>query len=62
MTIIWCIEDVFEAAENIDVSITHKEARRVIELMKKGHDCNYGMTWEHIQSYILDVIEERNKQ
>lgn len=30
--------------------LTDKQVAEVIELLERTHDCNYGITWEHIDS------------
>jgi len=42
----WSVDDVQQAAR-----AQHKieDAREVLSLLDKTHDCNDGITWEHIQ-------------
>ena len=56
----WHIDDVIEQAENHDAQLTEEEAREVLSLMDKYHDCNYGHTWDSMDSSIDIVLDQRN--
>jgi hypothetical protein len=55
----WHIDDVIEQADNHDEQLTEDEAREVLRLMDKHHDCNYGHTWDSMGSAIDDVVSRR---
>jgi hypothetical protein len=54
----WHIDDVIEQAEP-ENQLTEDEAREVLMLMDKRHDCNYGHTWDSMDSAIDDVVSRR---
>ena len=56
----WHIDDVIEQAENHDEELTEEEARKVLRFMDKFHDCNYGHTWDSMDSAIDIVLSQRN--
>jgi hypothetical protein len=56
----WHIDDVIEQAETHDEQLTEDEARDVLEFMDKFHDCNYGHTWDSMDSAIDIVLQNRN--
>ena len=70
IAIIWCVEDVIERAKQRDMDIatvlTEDDAIYILERMKDGHDCNYGVSWdvidvylqEHESEYLEDIKDE----
>jgi hypothetical protein len=48
ITISWHFTDVQE----VDDTLTNDEARKVLQLMKDGHDANIGINWETIGAWI----------
>lgn len=57
LIITWCVEDVSIRAEDNGVRCTKKMARKILDMMDKQHDCNYGVSWETID-YWLDNQEK----
>jgi hypothetical protein len=55
----WHIDDVIEQAENNGEQLTEDEAREVLRLMDKYHDCNNGHTWDSMDCYIDHVTTQR---
>lgn len=53
----WHIDDVIEQANCIE--LTEQEARDVLAMVSKRHDCNIGINWEVIQYWIDQIVEER---
>ena len=53
ITIIWCIEDV----KSLDDNLTDEQAREVLRLAEKYHDCNIGISWDVLSYYISEVLE-----
>jgi hypothetical protein len=45
ITITWSIHDVHEAVEGL----TDDQARAVLQLVKRSHDANQGISWETLQ-------------
>ena len=59
----WHISDVHSCANDFDDDeaneITDEEAQEVLRLMSKYHDCEVGINWEMIESWIDHVKEQR---
>jgi hypothetical protein len=55
----WHIDDVHNQAEIHDEELTEEEARKVLRLMDEYHDCNYGHTWDSMDSTIDLVLKQR---
>ena len=56
----WCIEDVQGRAAQMDYDIpTDEEARDILGKLERNHDCNHGITWDHIDVYLHDLVRER---
>ena len=54
ITITWCLDDVLA----VDSSLTPKQARDVLRLMKHRHDASVGINWDVIQCHIVQVKDE----
>ena len=46
------IEWHFTDIQEIDETLTNDEARQILQLLKKCHDCNIGINWETIEATI----------
>jgi hypothetical protein len=46
------IEWHFTDIQEIDDTLTDDQARQVLQLLKKCHDCNIGINWDVIESTI----------
>ena len=46
------IEWHFTDIQEIDDTLTNDEARQILQLLKKCHDCNIGINWETIEATI----------
>ena len=57
----WHTDDVIDKAEYDGEQLTLEEARWVLQMMDKYHDCNYGHTWDHMDHWIENAIEKREK-
>jgi hypothetical protein len=56
----WHIDDAIEQAESAhDEQLTKDEAREVLGMMEDQHDCNIGHSWETMDRYIEQVIQQR---
>lgn len=56
----WNIDDVIEQAENHGQNIDEDDARWVLQMMDKYHDCNYGHTWDSMDCWIEKVINKED--
>ena len=61
----WHISDVHSCANGWDDDeadeITDSEARDVLRLVNKYHDCEIGINWDLIDSYIDEVKAQRKE-
>jgi hypothetical protein len=55
----WHIDDVIEQAENNGEQLTIEEARWVLQMVDKNHDCEVGINWGVIDSWVDRVVEQR---
>jgi len=58
----WHIDDVIEQAENQGEQLTEQEARDVLMMVSKRHDCNVGINWDVIDYWIDQILEDREHQ
>jgi len=55
----WHSDDVIEQAETNGEQLTTDEAREVLRLMDKRHDCNVGHNWDTMDSWVDFVVGQR---
>ena len=55
---VWGIEDVIIRAEGIGFVFNEEVAHEVIKTMDHYHDASYGHSWETMDVYIYEKIEE----
>lgn len=51
----WCADDIIQRArecKNYYLIPNKKEAQEILEELMDNHDCNYGITWEHIDALL----------
>ena len=58
----WHMSDVQLLAEDMKEELSNDEARKVLRLVKKRHDCNVGINWDVINYWIEHVLAERKKK
>ena len=56
MTEHWHIDDVIEQAENNGEQLTTGQAREVLRLIEKNHDCEVGINWDVIDNWVEHVV------
>jgi len=59
--LVWCIEDVQGQALTHNIELSDAECVEVLRLMLDRHDCNYGTSWDCMDSAIDTIVEERGK-
>jgi len=59
IAIIWCTDDVKHRALESKIKLTEQECIDVLSVIKNNHDCNYGLTWETIDTVVDDIVKER---
>jgi hypothetical protein len=61
----WHIDDVKESfnseEDHEELNLTDDEAREVLRLADKYHDCEQGINWEVLYSWAEDVINKRKE-
>jgi len=57
----WHIDDVIEQAENHGEQLTEKEAREVLRLLSKYQNCEVGINWDVIDSWVDHIVEQRKE-
>ena len=57
----WSVEDVEQQLQdrNKNENLDTKDCREVLERCLRGHDAEMGITWDHLDLYIDQIIEER---
>jgi len=58
----WHIDDIIEQAENNGEQVTEYEAREVLRLMSKYHDCEIGINWDVIDNWVDHVVKQREEE
>jgi len=58
IAIVWGAADVEERAKANGYELKEGEAQRVVELLKERHDCNIGVSWDVIDSYISAIVPD----
>ncbi len=53
--ILWQPADIEHKAEEMGIDITEDEVGDVLSSLDSNADCNYGITWDHIESAIQDI-------
>lgn len=59
IAIIWSIHDILKIAEHIDISIDESDAHDILHSLHSNHDPDIGITWDVVQDYIVDHIEQK---
>jgi len=61
----WHIDDIIEQSNNWDADepneLTNDEAREVLRLMSKYHDCEIGINWDVIDNWVDHVVGQRKE-
>ena len=56
MAVVWSVEEVYRAANEIEVALTRTEAVQVLQTLLNQHNPQYGIKWEDITSHIQDRV------
>lgn len=59
--ITWSTEDVLHEAKELGVELTEDEANEILLHMEEKHDANIGISWDIIDIYIQDVLDNRKE-
>jgi len=49
---IWCVEDVFDAASELGVTLTEDQGCEVLGIVEDEIDCEIGVNWNVIRSAV----------
>jgi hypothetical protein len=55
---IWDTEDVLSVADCMEVTLTPEQVKRVMEIVVKGFDVNFGINWDSFKLAIELVLGE----
>jgi hypothetical protein len=56
MALVWEVDDVHKAANELEVALTEKEAIQVLETLLNQHNKQYGIRWEDLTAHIEDRV------
>jgi len=63
ISITWCAQDVIDYAENYcEAGLELWEAWEILKQLYDNHDCNYGLTWAHIEDGIEQYLTEQREE
>jgi hypothetical protein len=57
----WHIDDVIYQAKDNGEELTEQEARDVLAMVNRKHDCNIGINWDVIDYWIDEIVSEREE-
>ena len=60
INITWCTEDVLHTANEMDISLSKKEANEILKMVEEHHDAEFGVSWETIRYTISEFDDARN--
>lgn len=53
----WHRNDIMSKAKEMEVGLTEEQINHIVEKLERV-DCNFGINWDTIESYILDQVGE----
>jgi len=56
MALVWEVEDVHRAANELEVALTNSEAITVLETLHDQHNAQYGIRWEDLTTHIEEHV------
>ena len=57
----WHIQDVDSVCEQMDVTLTEDEKKKVLYYVADSFDANYGLAWDNFEMAIQEVIYDRER-
>ena len=57
----WHTDDVIYQAKDNGEELTEQEARDVLAMVNRKHDCNIGINWDVIDYWIDEIVKEREE-
>jgi len=58
--ITWGTVDILDAAEQLEIELTDDEARWVLGYLHRNYSSSYGITNEHVENAIDEVVARRD--
>ena len=55
----WHVMDVESRMEDLKIELTEDQKKEVLQNVIHNHDCNYGITWDHIDWAIESIGKSR---
>jgi hypothetical protein len=59
ITIIWTVEDVYRAANEIKVAVTKAEATQILQNLYRQHNRQSGLRWSDLTGIITETVPGR---
>ncbi len=56
MALVWSVEDVYRAANELELALTRKEAVEVLESLRLFYNRHLGLRWEDITAHITENV------
>jgi len=56
MALVWSVEDVYRAANELEVALTRSEAITVLQTLLNQHNAQYGIKWEDLTTHIEEHV------
>lgn len=60
INITWCTDDVLHTAREQEVPLTKEEADKILLMVEKNHDSEFGISWDTLRFHILEYQEFRD--
>jgi hypothetical protein len=52
ISIKWYANDVMDRANHLGIDITEEDSEEILDNIRRGHDCEYGINWDTIDCHI----------
>ena len=59
---IWTKEDVYEKASEFGYEINDEIANKTLKMMEDRKDASFGLNWDVLELYMMEVIEQKDKK
>jgi len=56
MALVWEVEDVHRAANELELALTNQDAIDVLQTLLELHNAQYGIKWADITTHIEDKV------
>ena len=63
LNIIWTSQDIIDhARDGMDIDLSIEDTRKVLRLLERKHDSEFGINWHSITCAIEEIIAIKDKQ